>query len=87
MSRHVQNTRLGCLTQVDGLREHMLSPSRGKSHLSLLKSTSYPQGSPMGHLKEFVLKLSVLKLSCPHLAEKSISRLVTGTQLQAYEKG
>lgn len=51
----LQNTRLGCLIQV--LREHMLSPSRGKSHLSLLKSTSYPQGSPMGHLKESVLKL------------------------------
>lgn len=51
----------------------MMSPSRGKSHLDLLKFTSYPQGSPTGHLKEFVLKLSVLKLSYPHLAEKSVS--------------
>lgn len=73
MSRHVQNTRLGCLIQVDVLREHMLSPSRGKSHLSLLKFTSYPQGSPKGHLKEFVLKLSALKLSYTHLADKSVS--------------
>lgn len=41
----------------------------------------------MGHLKEFVLKLSVLELSYSHLAEKSVSSLVTGTQLQVYENG
>lgn len=57
----------------------MMSPSRGKSHLSLLKPTSYLQGLPMGQLKELVLKLSYLQI-----VEKPVSRLVTGAQLQVY---
>lgn len=59
----------------------MMSPSRGKSHLSVQKPTSYLQGLPTGQLKELVLKVSY-----PQTVEKPVSCLVTGTLLlQAYE--
>jgi len=51
----------------------MVSPSRGKPHLSLLKPPSYLQALPLGQLKELVLKLSVLKPSYPQIVKKPVS--------------
>lgn len=55
------------------LAASMMSPSRGKSHLSLLKPASYLRDSATGQVKETAWKLSSLKLPCPQIVEKPAS--------------
>lgn len=70
----LQNTRLGCLIQVDVFREHtgcvhdvslswQVSPEPAETYF-------LPTGLTYGST---VLKLSVLKLSYPQIVEKTVS--------------